>query len=422
MADFDRRELVSELHARPFLAMESKRRVACLFYKESLQESFEGIGKVCEHYQKAPPKKHQNFYMIETRDVLIKWERHTEFSSYMIYASHNGATAAFGEEIFGNLPSGWREAREERLLTSLLIEISEFMPKTSAFEVEIERWRDAFAQESFASARVLDDAALVASDFRLDTNDHVRFLLLPREGTGNKRIGRIVQRIIEIETYKTASMLSLPIARKTNHDLASYERELSGLMIELTDDRENLQKLLDEIINLSAKTEAKLTETAYRFSAAAAYSEIVRDRVKILREERVAGLQLLSEFMLRRYEPSMRTVASTWERLREFSKRVERAANLLRTRVDVRDARLQQELLESMNARAETALRLQETVEGFSVVAIGYYAISLLSYLVAPIAKAQGIDKGWVIALAVIPVILLVRMSVRRVKNHIVSK
>ena len=40
-----------------------------------------------------------------------------------------------------------------------------------------------------------------------------------------------------------------------------------------------------------------------------------------------------------------------------------------------------------MDRRSDTALRLQKTVEGLSVVAISYYAVNLVVYLIGPLAE-----------------------------------
>ncbi|HAY26080.1 MAG TPA: DUF3422 domain-containing protein, partial [Candidatus Accumulibacter sp.] len=63
------------------------------------------------------------------------------------------------------------------------------------------------------------------------------------------------------------------------------------------------------------------------------------------------------------------------------SDRLARTSQLLRTRVDVELERQNQQLLAQMNRRAHLQLRLQETVEGLSVVAITYYASQLVHYL-----------------------------------------
>jgi uncharacterized membrane-anchored protein len=58
--------------------------------------------------------------------------------------------------------------------------------------------------------------------------------------------------------------------------------------------------------------------------------------------------------------------------------------------VDVERSAQNQALLESMDRRADLQLRLQKTVEGLSVVAISYYAVNLVVYLVGPLAEPLG--------------------------------
>lgn len=62
-----------------------------------------------------------------------------------------------------------------------------------------------FDQESLAMSRVLDDAAIMAGDVRIDTGRHMHFAVFARPDAGSRRIGRIVQRLTEIETDKVMS-------------------------------------------------------------------------------------------------------------------------------------------------------------------------------------------------------------------------
>lgn len=415
---FDRRELVDELHARPFMEMQPSSRIACLILKEDKAESLNGLAQICDVLNAPKPADARSFYIYSNDDLIFKWERHSELTSYLLLFKNPEATP-FGMDVFECFPKAWRQAVEPRILTSILIEIPKLCPSDLDFAQAIKSWESFFSAESLACVSVLDNDAMIASDFKLDSNGNIRFLLLPRQGIGPQRIGRIAQRLVEIETYKSASMLGLPVARSANGKLERYENQLSELMKKLSSDDDDLEALLENLVKLSAEVEGEITATTFRFSAAKAYSEIVGNRVEILRESRIGGRQMFSEFMMRRYEPSMRTIASTWDRLREFSKRVERAANLLRTRVDVRNAGAQQELLAAMNARSETQLRLQETVEGFSVVAISYYALSLFSYMVAPLVHKFHWDKTVVMAITVIPCLFIVWQFVHRFKRHI---
>ena len=123
--------------------------------------------------------------------------------------------------------------------------------------------------------------------------------------------------------------------------------------------------------------------------------------------------------MMRRFDPAMRTVKATETRLNAMANRAERAANLLRTQVDVERSAQNQALLASMDRRADLQLRLQRTVEGLSVVAISYYAVSILGYLLAPFFGALGVSKGVGMAVLTLIVISLVWWVVGRIRKSV---
>jgi uncharacterized membrane-anchored protein len=79
--------------------------------------------------------------------------------------------------------------------------------------------------------------------------------------------------------------------------------------------------------------------------------------------------------------PAMRTCTAMEDRQANLSIKLARAADLLRTRVDVELEEQNRDLLRSMNERTRLQLRMQSTVEGLSVAAIGYYVVSLFGYL-----------------------------------------
>ena len=141
---------------------------------------------------------------------------------------------------------------------------------------------------------------------------------------------------------------------------------------------------------IGGRLEKRVALSSFRFAATKAYEHIVAQRIAILREERLAGRQTFGEFMMRRFDPSRRTVAATERRLQALSSRAERASHLLRTRVEVDHSAQNKALLQSMDRRSDQALRLQTTVEGLSVVAISYYATALALYVAAPLAERRG--------------------------------
>eukprot|EP00163_Fabomonas_tropica_P032695 TRINITY_DN8320_c0_g3_i1.p2 TRINITY_DN8320_c0_g3~~TRINITY_DN8320_c0_g3_i1.p2 ORF type:complete len:246 (-),score=27.69 TRINITY_DN8320_c0_g3_i1:725-1384(-) len=215
------------------------------------------------------------------------------------------------------------------------------------------------------------------------------------------------------------SMLGLVQARKVVSELADIEKELSELMTALTErNATSAEEVLDDILGLSTRIENLVTCSNFRFGATGAYEAIVTQRVDVLREERFSGRQLFSEFMMRRYDPAMRTVKAAERQLGSLAERAARAANLLRTKVDVGRQAQNQALLESMDKRADLQLRLQETVEGLSVVAISYYAVSLVGYLIYPVLEPMGLSKGLALAMVTPLVVLAVWLVLRQIKKH----
>jgi uncharacterized membrane-anchored protein len=290
----------------------------------------------------------------------------------------------------------------------------EEMEDEEAMLAKLDQW---FVPESLAVARVIEGAALIAGDFRIDPAGHMRFAVFVRPDTGARRIGRIVQRLCEVEIYRAMSMLGLVRARELSARLNALDPQLSALVSGLVAGERPAEAVLDQLLAISAELEALAVHSTFRFGATGAYEAIVSQRISALREERVAGRQSFGEFMMRRYDPAMRTVKSAEARLGVMVERAARAAELLRTRVDVERSEQNQRLLESMDKRADLALRLQHTVEGLSVVAISYYAVSLVGYMAYPLIEVLHVSKGMATAVLTPLVVLGVWFALRRIKQ-----
>jgi uncharacterized membrane-anchored protein len=252
------------------------------------------------------------------------------------------------------------------------------------------------------SARYFDGNTLVGStvssgagrafmDFRIHGDGFSRILIQDLTLTP-RQTGRLVQRLVEIDSYRMMALLALPFAQELTPLLTSWERELveiTSAMVQSGEKDEPL--LLARLTKLEAEIESRRAASAYRFSAAAAYYDIVQRRIDELREERIQGLQLFREFTERRLEPAMSTCAASTARQEALSTQVSRAMNMLSTTVDVTLEQQNQAVLASMDRRAKLQLRLQETVEGLSVAAITYYIVGLVGYA-AKAAHAGGLE------------------------------
>ena len=301
-----------------------------------------------------------------------------------------------------------------KVVAAILIRVEPLPDDLAEVRAKLAEW---FVPESLACSWVLDEAAIIGGDFQIDPAGMMRFAVFVRSGIGARRVGRIVQRLCEIETYRAMSMLGLGRARELGGRLNALDPQLSGLVGTISDKSRDAEETLHDLLNISANLETLAVAHSFRFGATGAYEALVNQRVNVLRETRFNGRQTFGEFMMRRYDPAMRTVKSAERRLEQMAERAERAGELLRTRVDVERQAQNQKLLESMDRRADLALRLQHTVEGLSVVAISYYAVSLSTYLLLPFAEALHWPKSVLTAALVPLVVALVWVLVRRIRK-----
>lgn len=414
-----RYELSNEMHARPFMALGVPSTAVFLALKRpgnaAGRDRAADMTHLCallDRYGAPHPQPGATHYVGQIGRFWLKWESHTEIVTYTAF-SDGLSQRPFDPAEFEVFPEDWLEDTPGLRLTSALIRV-ERRGEVADMAAAMAEW---FVAESMAASRVLDDAAVVAGDFRIDPAGHLRFAVFVGEGVSQRRVGRIVQRLCEIEAYKALSLLGFARARALSPELARVGKGLTRLVDEMGRDETPPEETLEGLLRVSGQLEQVSAQASFRFSATKAYEQLVHERVEVMREARFEGRQSFAEFMLRRFDPAMRTVRATEARLMAMVERAARAGDLLRTRVDVERSAQNQALLESMDRRADLQLRLQRTVEGLSVVAISYYAVNLVSYGLYPAAKAIHLDKTMLTALATPVVVLIVWLVVRNIRN-----
>ena len=413
-----RYKLANELHARPFPSFSAPGTVAYLAIKQpqhavSRDRERERLDLIAllDRFGTPHPQPGATHFFGDLGRHKLKWEQHTEFVTYTLF-SNELSERAFDATVFEAFPKDWLAQLEGVCITSASIRVE----RRSADEDIAQHLRDWFVPESLAVSYVLDNAAIVAADFRIDELGHHRIAMFVDPSTGERRIGRIIQRLCEIETYKTMSMLGFSRARSMQARMSEIDAQLSDLMVKMSNADIPAEGTLNSFLHVSAELENMSAQSAFRFGATWAYQAILNQRIEVLREERFMGRQTFYEFMMRRYDPAMRTVKSTETRLSAMADRAMRAGELLRTKVDVERSAQNQAVLKSMDQRADLQLRLQKTVEGLSVVAISYYAVSLVGYVIYPLADMFQVTKGMLTAAITLPVVLAVWYLVRRIR------
>lgn len=412
-------ELNDEVHARPPEALRPPLRLSYLAllsgWSEHEQER-QRVGELAARFGVEPPAVGANHFSAEMGRFRLKWERHTEFARYSFFAP-GLAEDVFATTALDEVPAEWIAGLPGETLVAAHVALRPPAAGSPDYEALSARY---FQGHALLGATIASSLATALTDFRVQADGFSRLIIEDR-GMPSRQAGRMVQRLLEIETYRMLALLGLPVARALVPSLGRSERELAHVTATLTEAGEQDEPaLLQRLTRLEAEIGRGVSESQYRFSASAAYYELVQRRIVELREERIQGLQTFGEFTERRLAPAMNTCKAMAARQESLSRRASRTTQLLATRVDIAREHQSQALLESMNRRVRQQVLLQETVEGLSVVAITYYVVGLVSYLVEGlVAAGVAIDHHVAVGVSIPVVAALVFLGLRRARKLI---
>ncbi len=387
----ERAAIQAEAHARPPLGIKTKD--AEIWHWVLVEDDEED-----EQWPEAfdPVARHQ---VIETEDGLIRFERHTEFVSL----TYMGSTAPVAKtaSLIAKCPG--------RQLAGLHIVLREKLGDTPA---------QVFENARLFGGTALFDGVTVTTDFSTGPNAVVRYVVGGIFEDEHAR-GRLVKRLIDIETYRMASLLGLPIVRREMPHLQELEARATEATASLMQDGEpDLGAAIDKLAVLLSDIGALRAATRYRIAASAAYYDIVAARLNSLDERPVGQRQTMRGFIEHRLSPAIHTIQAFDRRLEDVAGTVSSAMALARTRLDHVAQAQNQKLLASMERRAHQQVLLSQAVEGLSVAAITYYLVGLVGTLMKSLPELP-ISAALVQALSIPVIAITVWVNVRRTKSHL---
>ena len=414
------RELHAELLARPFPVVSGQVMVAhrAILFTQAESPAHRAAVAALANYPGvvSTPAEH-GFHLLHLGASDLRIERHNEFTTFTVLSPQTGAP--FAESAFDQIPAGFLDTIPGRILAAVEI-ASEAVPADDGGSAKtMERVLETFNRERLVGGWVVERVATVWSHFKLDERGATRFLVQGHRLTPG-RYGRLLQRLVEIETYRLAAMLSLPLARELLPQIETLEARHVALVERIgVMDAGDERVLLSDLTTIALATERLQARCGSRFSLTDSYARILLARVQELREEQVPGYQTISEFFDRRLAQAFHTCERADAGLRTLSARLQSTTGLLRTRVEVNLQSQNQLLLASVDRRAAAQLHLQHAVEGLSVVVLTYYLASLLKMILEGTkAAGVGINASLVSALLVPLLAFGVWQSVRRAKRE----
>ncbi|MBI1386320.1 MAG: DUF3422 family protein [Rhizobiales bacterium] len=410
------------MHARPFDPVVPPRHYlhfAVLSGDGDEEMTRAALASMARARGQALPAPNASFHRLASGPWDVRWEQHTEFMTVRL-----GTRKGDGDKLFG---SGSIETLGElglRPTGQLLVATRLTIVPADSLRVSLD---EIFDRSSLCIVEAEAGAARVATDFLADPTGFTRILVLD-EGLTDLQAGALVQRLLELETYRTLALLGLPVARSAAPLVRDFEHQLAGVTRAIADSTgvgEN-QALLTRLTDLAARLEALAAESSFRFGASRAYGELVEARIKAIHERPYGTGRTFSAFFARRLTPAIATCNAIEKRQDTLSRKLLRTAELLRTRIQFELERQNRDLLASMNRRAQMQLRLQQTVEGLSIAAVSYYVVGLIGYISKGFEghKLLGLTVSASLVTAVsVPVViavvwLLLRRATRRFRGH----
>ena len=200
----DRDRLLAEAHARPSTPLEAPIvaiRLANVSGQEAAETDRSHMATLCDLFGECAPDRRARWWALDGPGWSMRWERHTEFSSWTLFCPPPSAADPRG--ALERLPADWLAAFPADVIVATMLELrrddtGNLTPPMASDGVQI-------------GAQVLEGAARVFTDFRADDSGMTRFRLL-LQSRDAALAGRLALMLLEIETYRMMALLAFPLA------------------------------------------------------------------------------------------------------------------------------------------------------------------------------------------------------------------
>jgi uncharacterized membrane-anchored protein len=402
-----RRLIDAETHARPVPPLTAPLRIRRLAFMSAdggadlrvVHAQMAGLAAVVEE---GPGWARQLEF--ERDGHHVTWELHSEFATFTWTAAADDWVAH---------PKGIGLEYHADLLLVFATRI-DLIPTEAISAAALE----GFNPLSLCYSTIFDDTAEVATDFHLDHDGFTRFEVAARR-MSPLRQGVLVRRLMEIETYRTMALIGLPLAREMGGQVSEYERRLTHIVqtighgVTLADHQETLAGLH----KLSGEVGRTVEETSFRFAATQAYGEVLEERLHRLRERAIGEFTTIDRFVNNRAQPALATCRAMEKRLLALTEKVQRSIELLDARISLSIQSQNQAVLDTISRTSASQFRLQQTVEGLSIIAISYYALGVLGYLFEAVHDVLPYPKATMLGFSAPVVVVLVFLAISRIRK-----
>lgn len=419
-----RRTLNDEVHTHQYEKLMPPEHVSCialLVGDDERADERRHLEALCRIYGLAPPDAESKNLHMDLGTFRLKVERHQEFTRYT-FVKQGQFDMPFTDCATNHVPAEWFSKIPGKTIVAAHIDIMQGEPSEAPPTLaEIAGY---FETETLSGSRAGSSASLVFTDFRIREDGFSRFLIIANSKLSTQN-GRLLLRILDVETYRMLALMALPEARSLISKIPAMDAQLTEISDAISQGSEKKDEaLLEDISKFAARLESLISSTYYRFAATRAYFGVVANRLNELREAPLEGIPTFGGFLNRRLEPARNTCESAGKWLDLLSSRISHASQLLRTRIDVKREAQNQDLLAALNRRFHLQLRLQQTIGRLTIAVFTYYSVNLIGYVVDAVDARYHLNVNtFEVEAASIPFVALVAYFLvgRKVRNALVN-
>ena len=278
--------LHNEVHARPSADVDLP---ALVVYVAVLNE---GVSREQEHAHLCQLPSQQglamaemagNFLRLTWPGFTVKWERHTEFTRYSIVQPlpQGVSLKQPRADLLSAMtvsPDWLSQVPGQTFMAMALAVVHGDLAQTAQIMSQAQAWLGArdLVQSQMGNGEQGHPHSCVLTDLQVNDSGFERLLVIADAGMSMSptRAGRIVQRLLELETYRLMALRGLPVAKQHAPQLTQMENGLAEIAASLEHKTANDKQLLDTLVALAVQVEKSTAQHMYRFGATRAYEAI----------------------------------------------------------------------------------------------------------------------------------------------------
>ena len=204
-----RSSLYEELHTRPSPEVQAScyvSHLALIRDEGDANSEYLLVSGLCKRFSVNPPLEGASCFYQNFGGFEFRWERHTEFSTYTFIRSNDGQNDH--EFALTFIPKDWLQQLPGELVVALNM-------KVQCEDEGVEQERHFFEGQRVVGSKVANGKAKVLTTFRLHSDGFGRYLVttdsVKKSGLTPYQTGRLIQRLLELETYRPVSYTHLTL-------------------------------------------------------------------------------------------------------------------------------------------------------------------------------------------------------------------